>query len=230
MKVVTLENNRNEKINGILRNHNITQALIIICHGYASSYAHPALTAISTSLYERGRNVFSFNFSESAQTTALKNQVSDILSIISYFKEFKKFILMGGSFGALNASIATLESPKIKGLITVNGFFSTTHLGPNLLRIYLMFRSAALLPGIHKETWKYMKKMHQPERINVPVLVIHSQDDKDVSIKQSQLFYEHLTSPKTFRKLKHANHNLSDKKSIDEVVQTIDTWMTSLKY
>ena len=65
----------------------------------------------------------------------------------------------------------------------------------------------------------------RPERINIPVLMIHSLADKDVSIKQSQLVYEKLKNPKKLYVMKNADHDLLAPNSVQEVVKAIDDWL-----
>ncbi len=227
MKNIRFNNTKNEVIIGKLLHHDTTKPLIIICHGYSSSMENPSLKSVSESLYKLGHNVFTFNFSQSAQTTSLEEQVVDVEAIIAYFADYKKFVLLGASFGALTSAIASQTSKKVKGLITINGFFGTRHLGETWLKTYLAFRAAATVHPRHKKIWNYMKTMHQPSRIEIPVLVIHSRVDKDVFIKQSEFFYNALVGTKKFYTLEDADHALTTKKAVNEVVGVIDTWLKS---
>ena len=220
-----IPNTKNETITGALRAHNTSKPLIVICHGYGSSMDQSSLKQINSSLFHLGHNTFVFNFSKSAQRTALENQVSDIETIVTYFISYKRIILLAGSFGALTAAIAAPKNKKIKGLITINGFFGKRHLGKKFLRIYLLFRLSAIFNSRNKLLLQFMHKEFRPENIKIPVLVIHSLADKDVSIKQSQLFYDNLTGPKKFHKMKNADHELLLKNSVTEVVKAIDEWI-----
>lgn len=235
MKKVSNEKNRveflnlsEETISGVLLKHDTTKPLLVICHGYGSSMEEPAIKRISTSLYERGYNVFTFNFSKSARETAIAEQVADIKSILNHFKNYKNFILLAGSLGALSTVIVSQRSQKIKSLITVNGFFGTRHLGKKLLRIYLLFKITSLFNDRSRQIQKYLKNEFHPEDIQSPVLVIHSLSDKDVSIKQSQIFYKKLHSKKEFKTLTDADHLLTSEGSTVEVVKMIDDWLRTL--
>ncbi|HWY79876.1 MAG TPA: PhoPQ-activated protein PqaA family protein [Candidatus Sulfotelmatobacter sp.] len=225
---ITITNTQSDPIVGILLKHNTTKPLLIICHGYGSSMEHPAIKKISESLYIRGHNVFTFNFSKSAQATAIEEQTKDIESIIKYFIEYKGVMLLAGSFGALSSSIAALQSKKVKGLITINGFFGTRHLGITSLRLYLLYKGASFFLPRYKHSWQFLKKAYQPRHIKIPVLVIHSSTDSIVFIKQSQLFYNSLSGQKTFYTLTNADHHLTAEQSVLEVVEAINKWLRTI--
>ncbi len=157
---LTILNNKNEALHGTLRQNNTTKPLLIICHGYGTSRKHPALAAISESLYHRGHNTFTFDFSESAQKTSLAQQVADIESVIAHFTNYQEITLIGGSFGALSTAIATIRVKRVTRLITVNGFFGTPHLGKEGLKIYILFILAALVVPRHKKSWHFLKQAY----------------------------------------------------------------------
>jgi alpha-beta hydrolase superfamily lysophospholipase len=188
----------------------------------------PAIKQISIDLYKFGHNIFSFNFSKSAQGIALEQQVSDINSIIEYFSGYSEIIVMGGSLGALCSAIATIQNRKVKGLASTNGFFGSYQLDKKAKKLYLLFRLAALFNTPQKQIWQYLKKEFKPEKITIPVLVIHSKADKVVSIKQSQQFYKRLQTKKEFHVLEKADHELTTGQSVKEVVKIIDTWLRTI--
>ncbi len=217
-----------EKIVGELRQKQASERLLIICNGLRSSADHPATKAITQKLYEHGHAVFTFNFSDTHGMN-LKQQVEDIAEIINHFDSYNEYILIGGSFGALSISIAASRSPKIKGLITVNGFFGSGRVSGHLLTKYLAFRTLTATSAKHRTFWKFYKREFHPEAITIPVLVIHSKADKHVSIRQSQDFYSRLAGPKEFRTLETSDHNLMPLTEVDPIVEIIDGWLAKTK-
>ena len=129
IKDLEFNNSKNEKIHGVLKEKNTSGLLMIVCHGYNSSKDHPAIVTITDKLYKMGHSTFSFNFSKSAQAFNLKEQIADIKDISNFFKKYNKIIILSASYGALNGAIAITQLSKIKGLITVNGFFGSIKLG-----------------------------------------------------------------------------------------------------
>ncbi|HEY1835837.1 MAG TPA: alpha/beta hydrolase [Candidatus Saccharimonadales bacterium] len=199
--------------------------LVILCHGYRSSHQNSTIVAISKGLNKRGHDTFTFNFSTNTGGFDIEHQVKDIAKLVEHFKGYGEIILLAGSFGALTAAIATLEIPKIKGLITLNGFFGHSQLGEDHRRNYIKFRIAALVIPKYRRIWRYFRHRVRPELIKVPVLVIHSEVDKYVFIRQSRDFYDKLKAPKQFIELQTANHGVTSSADRQRIISEIDKWL-----
>ena len=211
------------EIIGELRQKHPTKRLLIICNGLRASVDHPTTKAISEGLYEKGHAVVTFNFSDTRGTN-IQQQVTDILQLIQHFKSYESVVLLGASFGALSSSIAAIQSSKVKGLVTVNGFFGLPHLGLFRLLQYLIFK-IQMHVGRGKKIWQFFTNEFQVQKITCPVLVIHSKADKDVFIRQSAYFYAQLLAPKEFYTLKTSDHNLQPGNEINATVEAINTWL-----
>ena len=222
---IKIPTDRNAEIVTELRQKKPTQRLLVICHGLKSSAEHPALKEITQKLYEHGHAVLTFNFSDT-HGMDLECQVEDIADLVEHFTaDYDEFVLIGGSFGALSIAIAPRRSLKIKGLITVNGFFGSGKLGRPLLSKYLTFRVMAITSAKAKKFWRFYKEQFKPHELSLPVLVIHSVADEQVSIKQSHDFYTLLPGPKEFQTLKTSDHNLMPLTETDDIVRMIDAWL-----
>jgi hypothetical protein len=92
---------------------------------------------MTSGLNKNGYNTFTFNFSENTGGIDIEHQVKDVAQIVEHFKEYKEIILLAGSFAALTAAIATIQIPRVKGLITLNGFFGESRLGREHRRNYM---------------------------------------------------------------------------------------------
>lgn len=225
--VTTIEfkNSRGEIITGVLKEKKSSDQLIIVSHGLNSSKEHPALESISDQLYELGYSILLFDFSKSAHGFNLKEQVSDIHDVTVHFKTYKSFIILTGSFGALSGVIAAAKLPKIKSLITLNGFFGSGQLGRKVLKIYILFRIASLWNQSHKRNWKFFKENYKPKQMVKDVLVIHAEDDKEVFMSQSKSFFNSIAGKKELYILKHGDHHLTISESKKEVVMVINQWL-----
>lgn len=214
-------------LSGEWRHDKARRRLIIICHGYQGTSSDPTIVTIAKRLNQRGHDTFTFDFSENIGGFDVKRQVEDIASVVKHFESYKEILIIGGSFAALPASIATIEIPAIKGLITLNGFFGRHNLSKQFLKPYVKFRIAALLVPKYRKILKYFKRNLCPDRITVPVLVIHSLADKHVHIKQSRKFYKQLPAPKQFVRLKSASHSIKSARDRQIVVAEIHKWITA---
>lgn len=228
IKHITFHNTKGEEISGVLKQKNANAPLLIVCHGYNSSINHPGLEAITNKLYDMGDSTFAFNFSKAAQGANILQQVADLNDILAYFKDHKKKVLLGGSFGALSSTIVAGQSPKVAGLITVNGFFGSKHLGRDNLKTYLMFKLLGLFKPFYKTIWKFLQTDLRPEKITVATLVMHAKQDKEVFIMQSETFFKNLAKPKEFYLLEIADHNLTREEYRQEVAEVIHNWLKNI--
>ena len=202
--------------------------LIVACHGYWGSSEDPTIVAIATGLNEASHDTVTFNFSKNTGGFDIEHQMQDIAHIVEFFRDYEEIILFATSLGALTAAIATIQITKVKGLITLNGFFGGGQLGQTHRKNYLKFRAAALVIPKYRGILKFYEGRLQPALIETPTLVIHSKADKYVYIVQSRTFYDQLTSPKQFVELRTANHGVTSPKDREKVITVINNWLDNI--
>src|SRR5437868_3927137 len=105
------------------------ERLIVICHGFNDSRENPTIVAVTDGLNKYGYSTFTFNFSDNTGGFDVEHQVQDVARVVAHFEQYKEIVLLGGSFAALTAAIATIKAPRVRGLITLNGFFGEDRLG-----------------------------------------------------------------------------------------------------
>ncbi len=225
IKTITFPNSRNEKIIGELKEKKTSDTLLLVGHGYKSSKNHPATATITDMLCDMGHPTFSFNFSKSASGFSLAQQVADITDMTVYFKNYKRFVILAPSLGALSGTLAAINSSKISGLVTINGFFGSGQIGLKVLKAYLLFKLIAFFPSKYRDAWQFFKKNYQPEKITCDVLVIHAKHDNQVFISQSKDFFKKVSGRKTFHVLEKGDHHLTKESYRQEVAETIDSWL-----
>jgi pimeloyl-ACP methyl ester carboxylesterase len=218
----------NKGLIGNWHHHTARKRLIIICHGYQGSGKSPTIATITNGLNRLGHDTFTFDFSRNIGGFDIEHQVKDIAQIVEYFNSYEEIILLAFSFAALTTAIATIHLSKVKGLTTVNGFFGRRYLRRKHFKSYAKFRIAALIIPKYRRILKYFQRELQPDRIKVPVLVIHSRADTYVYIKQSQIFYGLVTSPKHYVELETANHDVTSSADRQIVISHVHEWVTKL--
>jgi pimeloyl-ACP methyl ester carboxylesterase len=214
-----------DRIAGELRVPKQTKRLIIVCHGYQSSQDNPAVTTKTPLLNELGYATFTFDFSPGKGGIDVAGQVRDILAIIDHFSMYDEIILLGISFAALSTSIAALHSPKVKGVVTLGGFFGKGALRRDYRRKFYLFRALAFISPSSHRIYRYLKNEFQPERISMPVLVIYSTQDAVVYPSQSRAFYDRLQAPKQVLVLESGNHTANSEHDSYAVVDAIHAWI-----
>ncbi len=215
-------------LSGVWHHGNRRDTLIILCHGINSSHKHPSIMAIELGLNKHSYDTFGFNFTKNLGGFDVEHQVDDIRNIIEHFRDYKRIILLAASFSALTTAIVATEVPGVHGLITVNGFFGTSALGKSYRNTYIKFRAAALVMPQYHRILRYYKTKLRPAHIDIPVLVIHSPVDTDVSDRQSRMFYKRLRSPKRFVELNTSNHGITRTKDREFVVQSVHEWIKDI--
>lgn len=211
-------------LSGELRYKRAASQLLVICHGYQSSSAHPALVAMAEGLQAEGYATFMFNFSGKSPLD-LKQQTTDIGDITEHFaNDYPDITLLAGSFSALSAAIAARREGLTR-LITVNGFFGSAQLGLRFKPTFLAFKALSLASPQRRGIWDFYEREYQPEQITIPTLVMHSTADTVVHAAQSLDFFEQLNCPKRFIDLKPADHHLSSGAYTARTVSEIDHWL-----
>lgn len=211
------------KISGTLNEGTLPKELLVICHGFQESSDHPALQTIAKDLNAKGHTTFVFNFSKDPTGLNVPQQVEDLKAIAAHFKN-RDIHILAGSFSALSASIAARWLP-VRSLVTVNGFFAEGKLEGEAKRAYFMFSLLRRIKPSLRRIWRYSRRELQPQAITAAVLVIHSEIDEVVSVKQSRTFYAALTRDKQFVVLQSSDHNLTKGGEIPLIVTAIDEWV-----
>lgn len=227
IKEIEFNNSKQEKIKGVFKEKNKLGLLMIVCQGYNNTKDHPAIVSVTDKLYKMGHSTFSFNFSKSAQKFNLEEQISDIKDIIGFFKQYNEIMILSASYGAVNAAIAATKFRKIKGLITVNGFFGSFKLGlgSRQLRRYILVKTAALFKKQYQRPLKFFKNNYIPEKISSDILVIHVRHDKESLLGQSRDFFKRAGGRKEFQILENGDHHLTKEEYRQEVAEVIDKWL-----
>lgn len=226
-KPIIITNKRNTKIEGILYKAP-GKLLVIVCNGFNDVYQHPTISKLVKSIHSGSVSVFTFNYASDSSGIHIQNQVEDIEAILNYFSDYNKKILLGGSLGALGATIMARRYPNLAGLITVNGFFGYKDLSIRLFFQYETIKLASLIFKNYRLLNTFITKELVPDAIQIPVLVIHGKKDKNVFYIQSERFYKKLRGNKTLKLLPEVNHDLTYSNNVEQVSSVIIEWLKML--
>lgn len=141
-----------------------------------------------------------------------------ICATIDEFEEFigevgvlkEKLILVGSSMGGFIANGIFARQKELSGLVNVNGSGS-------FMLSERLFREVANRPPLPFEEEVSMKKYDPIERIScdAPVLLMHGDSDKTISIKGQQDYFKYLTETEnrknvTLLTFKNVSHQFSE--------------------
>ena len=111
----------------------------------------------------------------------------------------------------------------------VNGFFGLPLLGLKMLKIYIGLFILSAFNSLPRQVLRFFWKNINWDKVKIPVLVIHSKDDKVVSYLQSKSFYSKAgSSNKTYKQLCNIDHGLSVDGAAEDVVEIIKHWLTHI--
>lgn len=168
-------------------------ATILYCHGNAGNISHRI--DIAKMFNERDMNFFIFDyrgFGKSKGSPSEKGTYLDALAAYDYLVTRKdidpqRIVIFGKSLGA---TIAIDLATKVKAgvLISESSFTSTKDMA-HAIYPYLPF-------------WLFMSQKYNAyvkiEKVDIPILIIHSQNDEIVPFSQGQKLFAKATSPKEF--------------------------------
>lgn len=128
-----------------------------------------------------------------------------------------RICIMGGSYGGYAALMGVAKESKLyRCAISLNGVSDL----PSLIRLEARFVGGRYATRFVGDLWKDRKtlKANSPlrlvEQIKAPVLLVHGEDDRVVSVKQSRAMHKAMEkkskAPVTFVELPEGDHFLSD--------------------
>ncbi len=114
--------------------------------------------------------------------------VNDVLNIIKLAKSLpfinpNKIVMLGFSRGGMMTSLAIKHGAEIKAAAVVGGI---TDLGQTYNeRTEPMKKVIRELVGVDKTEWEKRSPYYWPEKIDVPILILHGEDDWRVDVSQA---------------------------------------------
>jgi len=121
--------------------------------------------------------------------------VDDVLNLIPLakslsFVESNRIVMLGYSRGGMMTYLAIKEGAKIQAAAVVGG---VTDIEQNYNeREDAMKKVIRELIGMDRNAWKSRSSYYWPEKINVPILILHGENDRRVKVSQAKKLAERL--------------------------------------
>lgn len=173
-------------------------------------------------LVEKGFQVFMFDYSGfgfSEGKATRNNVLQDALSALAYLKnrvdvKDTKIVLYGQSLGGhLSAVVAAQEQANIHGLVMEGAFSSHKDIGNHMVPFF-----GKLFVKQGYSAMKSIKANH------LPLLVIHSTEDKTIPFFMGKKVYEQANQPKDFYEVKQC-HICAPQFYADSITQKINSML-----
>jgi dipeptidyl aminopeptidase/acylaminoacyl peptidase len=141
------------------------------------------------------------------------SDVNDVMNLIPLAKSLSfadpnKIVMLGYSRGGMMTYLAIKHGVDIKAAAVVGG---VTDLFMSAEEREGMKRVHNELIGTKREEWEKRSACYWPEKINVPVLILHGEADTRVNVEQAKKLSKKLTEAGKFHKLvvfPEGNHGL----------------------
>ncbi len=242
---VSFKNSDSKTLKGILElpTNKKPENFILFAHCFTCNKNFHAPSNISKSLASKGYGVLRFDFTGLGESdgdfedTNFSGNVDDLVSAASFLKEeyHAPSIIVGHSLGGAAALFAAKEIDSVKAIVTINA-------PSNLVHVQKHFESS--LSEIEKEgsakiniggrSFQIKKQFIDDlennneskslEEIRTPLLIMHTPQDKIVSIKHAEELYKSARHPKSFISLDKADHLLSNRSDSEYAGGLIAAW------
>ncbi|MCM4156569.1 bifunctional alpha/beta hydrolase/OsmC family protein [Gramella sp. AN32] len=215
----------------------------LFAHCFTCNKNFHAPTNISSALSNAGYGVLRFDFtglgdSEGDFTDSnFSGNVTDLVSAAQFLeKEYQApQLIIGHSLGGAAILFAVRKIPSILAMATINAPSTLTHLKKHFLgsldEIKKSGKAQVNIGGrpfqIKKQFIDDLEKNEDGsafENLKIPLLIMHSPQDKIVSVDHAEALYRSAWHPKSFVSLDHADHLLSKDQDSLYAGNLIATW------
>lgn len=236
--------NSNNKLCGILTKSNITDKIVIMCHGIRGNKDEcGAFIKLSDELLKIGYSSFRFDFNGHGESYGLDKdvtitkEISDLEATVNMLQEkgYREFILLGGSFGAGIVSLFSFNKyDNIKAIVLWYGcldydyarygnLFTEENRKEALLNGYYISRSINTGEEfrfgleLFDETYQY-KPYERLKECNLPKLFVHGDKDSALPYELSERVSNNCANS-TFKLIKGGEHTfMNSNESINEAI------------
>ncbi len=215
----------------------------VFAHCFTCSSQLSIVRTISNELTQHGFGVLRFDFTGLGKSdgefadTNFSHNLQDLITVNTFLKNKYQAptLLIGHSLGGAAALMAAGELSNIKALVTIAAPADVAHvtqlLGERKKEIQQKGVASLSIGGrpfkIKKHFLDDLEKHDAKEiipKLRIPLLILHSPQDKIVGIENAAKIYQLAHHPKSFISLDGADHLLSKKEDSLYAARSIATW------
>lgn len=242
---ISIPNSNGETLHATLEipANKLVRAYAIFAHCFTCSSQLAIARNISSELTQYGFGVLRFDFTGLGESkgefaeTNFSHNLEDIYAVNNYLTENYQAptLLIGHSLGGAAMLIAASRMENAKAIVTIGAPCNAAHVMGLVedKKEDILQKGEALL-SIGGRPFKIKKQFlddlqkHDPTKIisslRIPLLILHSPQDKIVGIDNAARIYQLAHHPKSFISLDGADHLLSKKEDSLYAARSIATW------
>jgi fermentation-respiration switch protein FrsA (DUF1100 family) len=194
-------------------------------HGNGGNLGH-RISELALAHHRIGDSIFIFDYrgyGESEGTASEQGTYLDSRAVMEYLAsradvDQDRIVYMGHSLGAAVALELALTQPPM-AMVLVSSFASVR----DMANLTLPFPPAGWLVRNHYDNLSRIRQL------NVPLLVLHGDQDETVPISQGRKLFEAANQPKRFQALEGAAHNDTFGVGRDQYWGTIESFLAEIQ-
>lgn len=242
---VNFQNKDGHNLKGILElpSDSPPQNFAIFAHCFTCNKNFHAPVNISRSLASKGYGVLRFDFTGLGESegefeqTSFSSNVRDLIAAADFLKNkyTAPSLLIGHSLGGAAILFAAPKINSIKALVTINAPSSLSHVkkhfSGDIEKIKYQGSAEVKIGGREFNiTADFIEDLEKNENnskieeLRKPLLIMHSPQDKIVSIDHAEKLYRSFRHPKSFISLNGSDHMLSSSEDSLYAGNMIATW------
>jgi dipeptidyl aminopeptidase/acylaminoacyl peptidase len=223
--------------------HDAPGAAVILPHGGPMARDYGGFDYWAEFLASKGLVVFQPNFRGSSgygwdfEMEALENfgltMQDDLTDAADWLVEQKladpeRLAIVGASYGGYAALMGAVKTPDLfRCAVSFAGISDLVALR-NSYRNYLSYQVAMKQFGTESKKMKSVSPCRQVDKINIPILLVHGENDRTVAIEQSRKMAKNLERENkvfTFIELEDGNHHLENQANRHKFFSAMDAFL-----
>ena len=245
---VSFDNSDSRTLKGILElpTNKKPQNFVLFAHCFTCNKNFHAPSKISKSLASKGYGVLRFDFTGLGDSegdfedTNFSGNVEDLISAADFLKKEYNApsLIVGHSLGGAAALFAAKKIESVKAIVTINAPSNLSHLQKHFeSSLGEIEKEGAARINIGGRSFQIKKHFVDDlennndssalQEIRTPLLIMHSPQDKIVSVNHAEELYKAARHPKSFISLDGADHMLSTRSDSEYAGTVIAAWASN---
>ena len=249
MQKITIKNSYGEKLAGAFYPSKNSKNLIIFCHGRLVNKDNPFYIELCEKLFERGFNVYRFDFSGNGESEGnflnctITKDIEDINSVVDFFKKknYEIFCLIGHSQGAVEVLLHQAKYSSAKCVVDISGLVDQRDMTTRkytkeqineinkkgFTKIEYEGKQFNISKKYFYDRAGYGDIRNEARKIKAPILVLHGTEDEDVDYSNGLKMKKILKKNDKFIPIRAADHFFKKYKYRQQVINSIIKWLKS---
>ncbi|MCX6707850.1 MAG: alpha/beta fold hydrolase [Candidatus Woesearchaeota archaeon] len=253
-KRVEFENNRNEKLAGILRipdsrgDEKEKFPAIIFCHTFHDTKDHEFIISMWDSLSRQGFICLRFDLSGHGESQGdyrnmtITQDVKDLKAAFEFVRNLeqvdkKRIGMIGHSTGGIDAILLSADHKEIKSIAVISTRADIKAFIESYMDKYRQEEwrriGRAEFYGFDEVSSDFLMDAERYEmfeeikKVKCPIMIVHGTEDARVPFEDARELFNHANEPKRLELIEGADHRFSEPAHRQELLDTLGEWFSA---